>query len=51
MSGARLDVSLNVSRRVMPGVMSPLRVESTKIPAAPQLNVLYLGWIIERLVE
>ena len=26
------------SGRVMPGVMSPLRVESKKSPAAPQLN-------------
>jgi hypothetical protein len=41
----------DISRQLIASVMSPLRVESTKIPAAPQLNVLYLGWIIERLVE
>jgi hypothetical protein len=28
------------ARRVMPGVMSPLHVESMKIPAAPQLNAV-----------
>jgi hypothetical protein len=38
-------------RRVMPGVMSPLHIESQMIPAAPQLNESELAWIIERLVE
>ncbi len=27
-------------------VMSPLYVESTKIPAAPQLNAVHLVWIM-----
>jgi hypothetical protein len=46
-----LNAALNASRRVMPGVMSPLHIESTKIPAAPQLNESELAWIIERVVE
>jgi hypothetical protein len=44
------------ARRVMPGVMSPLRIESRKIPAAPQLNESRLvdnarGWLILMRVE
>ena len=46
MSSARLKFSFNVSRRVMPGVMSPLHVEPMKIPAAPRLNVVEAGWIM-----
>ncbi len=34
------------ARRVMPGVMSPHRVESTKSPAAPQLNAVEIVWIM-----
>jgi hypothetical protein len=41
----------DISRQLIAGVMSPLHIESTKIPAAPQLNATKLAWIIERLVE
>ena len=34
------------ARRVMPGVMSPLRVSLKKSPAAPQLNDAELVWIM-----
>jgi hypothetical protein len=48
MSSASLDASLNASRRVMPGVMSPHRVESMKSPAASQLNAVEVMWIMRR---
>jgi hypothetical protein len=38
----KIDASLNASRRVMPGVMSPHRIESKKSPAAPPLNDTYV---------
>jgi len=30
----------------MPGVMSPLQVDSTKSPAAPQLKAVEVAWIM-----
>ena len=39
------------ARRVMPGVMSPLRVDTQLIPAAPLLNDAKLVWIVEWPVE
>jgi len=36
--------------RVMPGVMSPPRVESMKSPAASQLNALNVVWIMRAVV-
>ena len=34
------------SRPVNSGVMSPLRINTKKSPAAPQLNDVELGWIM-----
>jgi hypothetical protein len=46
----QLGILFQSFRRVMPGVMSPHRVESRKIPAAPQLNAVEVvdnaqGWL------
>ncbi len=46
MSFARLKAWSDSSRSVNSGVMSPLRVESIKFPAAPQLNGVELAWIM-----
>jgi hypothetical protein len=49
-NSAALIVNLSVitlrARRVMPGVMSPLRVEVKRSAAAPQLNDPQLVWIM-----
>ena len=34
------------ARRLIGGVMSPLHVESTKSPAAPQLNAIHQMWLM-----
>jgi hypothetical protein len=46
MSFAKLNASLNASRCVNSGVMSPLRLNSQLMPAAPQLNDVQLVWIM-----
>ena len=45
----KLDASLNLSRRVMPSVMSPLRIELQMIPAAPQLKAVRRVWIMREV--
>ncbi len=51
MSFARLNASSDSSRRVNSGVMSPLRIDSQLIPAAPLLFHADVDEIIEWLVE
>jgi hypothetical protein len=46
LSFARLDAWLIVSRPVNSGVMSTLRIQLKKSPAAPQLNDDQLVWIM-----
>ncbi len=39
----------DVSRPVNSGVMSPLRVNMKKLPAAPQLNAAQVVWIMREV--